>query len=184
MKFKTPSGKSAKENATLIGGAAVGGALSKAVFGLLHEKKAVTDADKKSEATMSHAKRAGIIAAAGFGAAAITTTDTISTLAKGALAGMAVVQTLELVKDLAAKNATVASMTAGTTAKDKFVARALGLGCSCDNENQYPALAKPRYARLRMPSYDEAEDDQPETPTYQLNAFEESVNAGSVLAAS
>lgn len=183
MKFKTPTGKSAKENATLIGGAVVGGALSKAAFGLLHEKKAVTDADKKTETTMAYAKRAGIIVAASFGAAAITTTDTISTLAKGALAGMAVVQTLELVKEIAAKNPTTASMTAGTSAKDKFVARALGLGCSCDTQEPYPALNKPRFGRLRMPSYEE-DIEVEEVQEYQLNAFEESVNAGSILAAS
>lgn len=132
MKFKKPSGKAIQDTATLVGGGIVGGMASKGIFGAIHEKKAVTAADIKSETNMGYVKRAVLVAASAAAFAAIDGNDTLTTLIKGACAGVAITQTQALVADFAATNTTTANLATSSGAKDKFFARALGLACPCD----------------------------------------------------
>lgn len=136
MKFKKPSEQKVKDTIALTGGLVGGSMLSKAVFGFVHEPTTATDAAsiKKDENT-ALIKRGALAAAGVAGALFIDGNDSLSTLAKGAAAGVAVIQVLEVVKVLANRSGVEKEATASTTAK-KAIARAVGLGCACNT----PAL--------------------------------------------
>lgn len=136
MKFKKPSEQKVKDTIALTGGLVGGSMLSKAVFGFVHEPTTATDAAsiKKDENT-ALIKRGALAAAGVAGALFIDGNDSLSTLAKGAAAGVAVIQVLEVVKVLANRSGVESEATATTTAK-KAIARAVGLGCACNT----PAL--------------------------------------------
>lgn len=154
MDFKKPSTKTATDTAALAGGILVGGAVSRGVYGAIHEKKATVAAEIATETKMGYAKRAGIIILAGVGAAALTGTGAETSFAKGALLGMASVQALDGIKEVAATSTATAKYATSTTATGKFMARTLGLACPCDEVNPSPfqsQLGRPRYSRLRSP---------------------------------
>ena len=140
MNFKKPSEKSAIETLASVGGFIGGAAASRGAFGLVHDPKGVTEADIKSDRTAGYVKRAAIVVAAAAAASALVGTDTASMAVKSALYGIAGMQILDGVKDYSATNATTAALATSAKPASKFAARALGLGCPC----QEGALGKPR----------------------------------------
>lgn len=156
MKFKKPSSASMQDSATLLGGVVAGGAVSKGIIGLIHEDKAGLTADetKKQDQTRMF-KRAALVAAAFVGASALDGKDTVTTLVKGALTGVAGVQALEIVKEVSAKNTAVTKAVAGSTKAKVFLAQTLGLkglGCGC---NDVPAMSlnRPHHRRKQLGVY-------------------------------
>ncbi len=151
MKFGNPKSQQIQDAAALVVGAVAGGAVSRGVIGLIHKPSGATDdATLKKESNMLLVKRAVLAAAAVYGAAAISGTDTVATAVKGSLVGMAVLQIADAVADTAAKSSKLA-ITDTSTATQKFTAHMLGLKCACTTPT--PGMGKPtrRYARLRMP---------------------------------
>jgi len=149
MKLKKPSAKTATQTAAITGGVIVGGALSKGVFGLIHENTVTDDptAQKKAE-NMGLIKRAAIIVATGAGAAFLDGNDSLSSVTRGSLIGMAAVQTLEVVATLA-KRGGVTPESSASTASQKFLARTTGLGCPCNSSTGLafmPPAYSPRYS--------------------------------------
>ena len=145
MKFTNPNSKTLKDNATVVGGMAIGAMGSRGVMSLIHKPTGTTDAAAaKKESMMLLAKRGAIIVAGFYGASALSGSDTVTVLVKAALNGMAVMQTIDVVKDLAAKNATLANT---STPVKKFVATSLGLGCACDTPAQAWGMGKTRAKR-------------------------------------
>jgi|GEM_PF-2939824 len=167
MNFQKPSSKGLRSTAALVGGAVAGGAISRGVMGAIHKAPdaSATEAEKKKNNTMGYVKRAGIAVVSAIGAAAVKGDDIASTAVKGALVGMAVVQTLEIIRDAASTNTSTAKLANSTKSADKFAARVLGLGCPGDNMqlNGY----KRRKASLRMP--ETIDYPQYEEPTQVLS---------------
>ncbi|ALM50317.1 hypothetical protein AMR72_16350 [Flavobacterium psychrophilum] len=165
MQFKKPSKVQVKDTIALTGGLVGGSMLSKAVFGFMHEATTATDAAslKKDENTQL-VKRGVLVAAGVAGAMFINGNDSLTTAVKGASAGVAVIQALEVIKVLANRSGVESEATASSAAK-KAVARAVGLGCAC---NQLPGSLNapvdfaPRYDLSNMDYY---------APTGQLNGW-------------
>lgn len=141
MNFKKPSQKTIVDAAVLAGGAVGGAAISRGVFGAIPLTPPASGTDYKKIGA-----RVVLIAIGIAGAAAVTGTDSVTTGVKGALAGVAIQQGLDLIADVAAKSPTTAALSTSTKASNKFAARTLGLGCACD---QVYALGKPRRRALR-----------------------------------
>lgn len=150
MKFKKPSGTKVKDTIALTGGVLAGGALSRGIFGLVHENQPTEDpaAQKKQENT-ALVKRGVMVVGAGAAAAFIDGNDIVATLVKGACIGITVVQGLELVKTLASRSG-VTPESSATTVTQKFLAQTTGLGCPCSESKglMYSApVMSPRYER-------------------------------------
>jgi len=150
MKFKKPSSATMQDSATLLGGVVAGGAVSKGIIGLIHEDKQGLTADetKKQDQTRM-IKRISLAAVAFVGASALDGKDTVTTLVKGALTGVAGVQALEIVKEASAKSTAVTNAVAGSTKAKVFLAQTLGLkglGCPC---NDVPAMSLNRPGKRR-----------------------------------
>ncbi|MEE1897092.1 hypothetical protein V1389_02015 [Flavobacterium rakeshii] len=133
MNFKKPSGKTVTDTAAMTGGVLVGGMVSKAVFGLIHNPDATEDAaqQEKNESAALY-KHLGLAVATGAGAFFIDGKDTLTGVAKGSLIGMSVTQLAEVIAKLAKKGG-VKTESQASTAGEKALARAVGLGCSCSN---------------------------------------------------
>lgn len=164
MQFKKPSETTVKDTIALTGGLVGGSMLSKAVFGFMHEQTVATDAAslKKDENT-ALVKRGVLVLAGVAGAMFIDGKDSLTTLAKGLSAGVAVTQTLEVVKVLANRSGVESEATASSAAK-KAVARAVGLGCPCSSTPSLNAAVDfaPRYDISNMDHY---------APAGQLNGW-------------
>jgi hypothetical protein len=151
MKFKNPSSKNFTETATVIAGLVAGAIVSRAVIGLIHTPS--TDASKDEK--MLLAKRGVIIVGSGYGASAISGTDTISVLTKSAMQGMAGMQTIDGITDLASKSPALADT---STKLKKGIASGLGLKCpSCTTSS--PALWGSRRRRKSLNVYVPTSDE-------------------------
>lgn len=151
MKVTNPSSTAIESTAKTVGGVILGGAVSKGIFSLLHKEPASTetaDAIKKAE-NMALLKRGGMVALAGYGAAAITSKDLLSEIVKSACYGIAGTQTLEIVSALSAKSSKAQELASSTNPVKKAVARTLGLACPCNEPKAYPSLNGTRGKRLR-----------------------------------
>lgn len=139
MKVTSPSSKAIESTAKTVGGVILGGAVSKGIFGLIHKEPVATetaDAIKKAQ-NMALLKRGGMVALAGFGAAAITSSDLMSEIAKAACAGVAGTQALEIVRSLSEKSTKVQALAASTSNAKRAVAKTLGLACPCESPAAY-----------------------------------------------
>lgn len=136
MKVKKPSEQKVKDTIALAGGAIAGGAVSKGLFGLIHEAKATEAVAMKKEENTALLKRGGLAIVGIGGAMFLDGTDTITTLVKGVAVGVATIQTLEIIKALAARSGVADESTADSTGK-KFLARTVGLGCPDNALNAY-----------------------------------------------
>lgn len=128
MKVKKPSEQKVKDTIALAGGAIAGGAVSKGLFGLIHKSEATEAEAMKKEENTALLKRGGLAIVGVGGALFLDGTDTITTLVKGVAVGVATIQTLEIIKTLAARSGVADESTADSTGK-KFLARTVGLGC-------------------------------------------------------
>lgn len=141
MKVKKPSSASMQDSATLLGGVVAGGAVSKGIIGLFHEDKAGLTADETKKQDQTRMIKRAVLVVAGFvGASALDGKDALTTLAKGALTGVAGIQALEIVKEASAKNTSVTNAVSGSSKAKVFLAQTLGLkglGCGC---NDVPAM--------------------------------------------
>lgn len=140
--LKKPSQKTIVDAAVLVGSAVGGAAVSRGIFGAIPLTPPASGTDYKKIGA-----RLVLIALGVAGAASIDGKDTVASGVKGALAGVAIQQGLDLVADFAAKSPGATSLTVSTKAIDKFKARTLGLNCACDS--QVYALGKPRKRSLR-----------------------------------
>lgn len=113
MKFKKPSKKSIKDNATLVGTAALGAMASDGVVGFI----------PKGDSLMV---KIGVAAAAALAAASVSN----SPVTKGLFAGMAVRQTQKVVQMVAQKS--VNPETISNPKFKSFVKGTLGLKGSCN----------------------------------------------------
>lgn len=130
MKFKNPNGKEIGNFATVVGGVVLGAMASRALISAVHTSTGNADAGiAKKESTMLLAKRGGIALVSGYAGSGIEGNDTLSVVAKAACYGMAGMQIVDGVKDVAVKNA---KLTTPTTKTQKIAAAALGLGCPSD----------------------------------------------------
>lgn len=146
MKFKNPQGKEFAEVATMVGGLVVGAMASRALVSAIHTPTAGADATTaKKESTMLLVKRGAIIVASGYAGAGISGNDTTSTLAKAVCYGMAGMQAIDGVKDLAGKNAKLADT---STKTKRVIASTFGLACACDT----PAPANQLFGARRRKS--------------------------------
>ncbi|MGB7841157.1 MAG: hypothetical protein WBL21_00090 [Salinimicrobium sp.] len=123
MKFGKITSKNVSQNAVTLAGALAGGAVSGGIVTMV-------PAQQKLYA------RAGITAAGLLGAAAVKGTGSGDQLVKFLLAGMAIRQGAEMIKEFAQKQ--MAPVDESTTVANKFVAGMVGLACPC--ENSYGAL--------------------------------------------
>lgn len=145
MKFTNPKSKDFTDTATVVVGLVVGAMASRAVIGAIHKPTG----DVKKDEKMLLVKRGVIIVGSGYGSAGIKGADTMSVLAKSALQGMAGMQTIDGVKDFAAKSTKLADT---STPAKKIMASAVGLGCpSC--ETATPALWGTRRKRRSLGVY-------------------------------
>lgn len=128
MKVKKPSEQKVKDTIALAGGAIAGGAVSKGLFGLIHKSEATEAQAMKKEENTALLKRGGLAIVGIGGAMFLDGTDTITTLVKGVAVGVATIQTLEIIKTMAARSGVADESTADSTGK-KFLARTVGLGC-------------------------------------------------------
>ena len=175
MKFGNPKSQQIQDAAALVAGAVAGGAVSRGVIGLIHTPSGATDdATIKKESNMLLVKRLGLAAVAVYGLAAINGTDTTATAVKGTLAGVATMQVIDAVADMAAKSTTL-PITATSTATQKFTAHMLGLKCACSTPVSGMGRPNRRYARLRMPEV--------ENLTSGNNPFDEIFESGKQLSA-
>ena len=126
MKFGKLSKKKGIDFAALSAGAVGGAMASNGLVGVVVKS---TDSKKKVLGI-----RGGVALAAGLAGTSLEGTDTLSTVVKGALIGVAVAQTLEVVKTLAADSPSIKTGIAATTKAQKFVASAVGLGCACGSQ--------------------------------------------------
>jgi len=168
MEFKKPNSKAISDNAALIGGGAIGAMLSRGVVGAVFTPTTSTDeAVIAKDANKLLMYRGILLVAAAAGAMAVSGNDLPATIAKGALSGMAVMQTVEIVRDYAAKKPSLAETTTGTK---KFIAKSLGLACGCaDTTAAMNGYTKRRRA-LR--------GSDVEYPTYQVNALDQAIANG------
>ena len=166
MEFKKPNSVAAKNGAALIGGATLGAMVSRGVVGALFTPVISTDAAViAKDANKLLMYRAGLMLVATVGAVAISGNDLGTTVVKGALTGMAVMQTVEIVKEYAAKSPSLAETTTGTK---KFIAKSLGLACGCPTSAPMNGIYRRRAMRgIEMPNYD-----------YPVNALDQAVAKG------
>jgi len=144
MKFQTPNGSSLQSTGLLVVAVVAGAMASRAGLGLIHdEKTGLTAAQTTTQNNAKLIKRGGIAAVGFGGASAIKGDDTASILLKGLGYGMAGMQIIDGVTDLAGKSGTIATTVAKGTTVGKLVGKGLGLKCPCDNMTVMP-LAKPR----------------------------------------
>lgn len=173
MKFKKPSKSALTESAALVGGLAVGGALSRGVVALLHKNEVkATPQDQKKYDNAGLIKRGLIAAIAYYVGSGIAGNDNVSTLGKGALLGMSVVQLLEIVKHLAAKTNAGQNLAVSARKTDQFIANTIGLGCACDAPAPWSAPAMPLNSPamvLQQPSFNSFDQDILEG-SYQASA--------------
>lgn len=138
MNFKKPSTKTLGEHASLIGGGILGATTSNGVFGLIHKPSGSRDiAVMAKEKNAALLKRGGIAIAAGVAGAAIQGNDLVTTIVKGALIGMSIGQSVEIVKGIAKKNPAVSAVLLNPKGSVQVFAKnslGFGLGCSCDEE--------------------------------------------------
>lgn len=127
MNFKKPSKKTLVDAAVLTGGAVGGAALSRVIFGEIPLTPPATGTDFKKIGA-----RAAFIILGTVGAASVSGSDLGSTGMKGAFAGMAIQQGIELIADFAKANPTTAALANSSTKVSMIKARALGLNCACD----------------------------------------------------
>jgi hypothetical protein len=133
MEFKKPNSVAVKNGAALIGGATLGAMASRGVVGAIFTPTTSTDAAViAKDANKLLMYRGAILVVAAAAAVALNGNDLGTTLAKGAFTGMAVMQTVEIVKDYAATKPSLAETTTGTK---KFIAKSLGLACGCPTNN-------------------------------------------------
>jgi len=155
MKTKNPTSKDFKETAILLIGGVVGAVASRAVVSLIHTPTAGADTTTaKKESTILLAKRGAIVVASGYGASAISGTDDVSKFTRSACLGMATMQVVDTVKDLAGNSSKLATAT-GTKA-NRVMRNALGLGCACDTPQ--PAnwgMGRTRRRGMKMPAVQE-----------------------------
>ena len=147
MKVKKPSEQSVKDTIALAGGVVVGQMASKGLFGLVHTplpSGSVDAAAIKKDENTAMLKRAGILLLGGALAASLVGNDAATTAARGAATGLAVAQGLDLIAQLA-KKSNVTPEASATTAAQKFLARAVGLGCPCTGEPAGLGWQMPRY---------------------------------------
>lgn len=142
MKFNNPKSKDYVETAKVIAGLVLGAMVSRAVISVIHKPTGDASKDEK----MLLAKRGVIVLGSGYASSGITGTDTMAVLVKSGLQGMAGMQTIDGVKDLASKSTKLADTS--TTAK-KAIASAVGLGCACDTPALYGATRRKNGRSLR-----------------------------------
>lgn len=156
MKFQKPSEQSLKDTVASAGGVVVGSMASKAVFGMIHNPDATTDPTQQKKNSNKGMIIRGVLAAAGFAiAASLDGKDAMTNAAKGAAIGLGAHQTLELIATVAAKSNVPSESTAKTTA-GKMLARAVGLGCPCNEVAMATGLGNPAQSMrydLSIPSY-------------------------------
>lgn len=146
--YKNPSKQKVQDNATLIGGAVLGGMASRIVMEKIH-----TNTGAKNENYYEIGKRLAIAAISGYVASGIEAKDTATNFVKGSLLGMAVVQGVEAVSTaLKTNNATKAAVE-----KSALLRAATGLNC-------------PTYPALNVPAYFSAFDNRPSTNPNILEA--------------
>ena len=136
--------------AALSGGAILGAMVSKVLVEAVNPSDKApdpADVDGKKAKMKKNITSTGIVILSLVGAATIKGNGNQEQFGRGAFAGMAVIQTLELFKN----NITARPE---TSKANKLVNKAIGLGCGCDNTNTYAQLnggyAKRRVS-LRMP---------------------------------
>lgn len=135
MEFKKPNSEAVSKGAALIGGGALGAMVSRGVIGAFHTPTTSTDAKEiAKDANKLLMYRGALLIVAAAGAVATTGNDVVTSLAKGALSGMAIMQTVEIVKEYASKSPSLAETTTGTK---RFIAKTLGLACGC-SDNAMP----------------------------------------------
>jgi hypothetical protein len=153
MNFKKPSSKALQDAATLVGGIAVGSAVSRGVYALIHKDETkATPEDQKKHDNMGLVKRAAITVLTAYVGAGISGNDTVSSLSRNALYGMSVMQLLELVKQLTAKSSAGQDLAASNQPAKQFLARTLGLGCACDTNQAQYELPVARLMGMRNPA--------------------------------
>ena len=113
MKTGAPTSKKIGSEAIFAGSAVLGGAVSKGVVGLLPQTKFT---------------KIGLAIVATIGAAAIKGTDEKATAARGALAGMAIVQGLDAAQDAVAPMVSEYIAANPDSKVAGFLSRATGLG--------------------------------------------------------
>lgn len=186
MKVTNPSSTAIESTAKTVGGVILGGAVSKGIFSLLHKEPASTetaDAIKKAQ-NMALLKRGGMVALAGYGAAAITSKDLLSEIVKSACYGIAGTQTLEIVSALSAKSSKAQELASSTNPVKKAVARTLGLACPCDSKPapyQVQPLAGYRGNRGKRGKLNFAVETAEET-VFSVNALDQLVDKGQFAA--
>jgi hypothetical protein len=176
MNFKKPSSNKLTDHASMFGGAVAGSMVSRGLISAMHKPTAGADAAlTKKEDQMLLIKRAGLIVVSGYAGAGIDGNDVMSTLIKGALIGVATMQTIDLVKDLAAKDPKLSDT---STPAKKMVARSLGLGCGCSEATPVMDLGmgRPRRRSLRMPEI----QNYNFAPVVELNALDQAVQSGAL----
>ncbi len=183
MKFTKPSLKGAETAGAFIAGAVGGSVVSKGVFGLIHEAKAVTEADKKKEANMALLKRLGLAAVGVVLVASVSSDDTTSQAVKGAGIGMASTQIVEAVTGYFKSSDAGAKLTAkaATSKASKFAANALGLACPCEQSG----LGKPRKRSYRsgLRGLDQYIPVPQADTVVSINPFDQAMLEGSMLSA-
>ncbi len=127
MKFGKITAENVSYNALSLGGAIAGGALSNGLMTFVPAEQVLL-------------ARSGIAVVGLAGAASIKGKTSADNLVKGALLGLSIAQGVALVKKYAGDQITIDE---NSTASQKFVAGAVGLGCPNDNVGSYPALASP-----------------------------------------
>lgn len=143
MELKKPSSKNVTDFAILGGGAVAGAAVSRGVVAIVH-----TDTNTGKIDAVKLGKRLAVAIGGIVLASAATGNDTVAQLVRGSGLGMAVMQGVEIIGDLTANNEAVKKLASGTSKKDVFIAKTLGLGCACSGSG----LGYPRRRRaLRAP---------------------------------
>lgn len=139
--FKKPNQSAIINSAISVGGGVAGSVASNIVANQLLGGDAAQFATSQKRMLV----QGGIAIASVILAAAVTGKDKVSVAAQGAFVGMAVTQTVNIVKDkMAEKNATTPN--GAETVVEKSLRTGLGLGCACDSATPtytMPALNYP-----------------------------------------
>ncbi len=188
MNFTTPKSSTAKSTMLMFVGLALGAMTSRAAMGLIHEDKAgLSDADAKKQTYMKLGKRTAIAGASGYAAAGLQGKDDMSIILKNVALGAASIQIIDGVKDASGNSAKITALTTGTKTQ-KAMAKALGLGCPCENNNvtleAMPLNAPRRRRSLRGPGLVVDNYGTPGTPIFNQNGnspFQQALNKGASL---
>jgi hypothetical protein len=127
MKFGKITSKNVSTDALYLGGALAGGALSGGLMTFVPNEQEVL-------------ARGGMVGIGLLGAASVKGTSSADKVVKFLLLGMGIAQGAALIKKYAADSITI---DAASTAPEKFVGGMVGLGCPCNGNGSYPALASP-----------------------------------------